>query len=113
LSFEPTTPGQTLAQQRAIAAIEQALTARRGRILLSQAAIDIVQWLVVVALAVLTLLIIAMVHVERPVTLAFSLIVYASAVAACMTLLMENDRPFAAGGNTVQPTALLEIRNYR
>jgi hypothetical protein len=111
LSLVPTTPGQTLAQQRAITAIEQALTARRGRILLSEAAIDTVQWVVVTVLAVLILLIIAMVNVERPVTLAFNLLIFATAVAACMTLLMENDRPFAAGGNTVQPTALLEIRS--
>jgi hypothetical protein len=111
LSFIPATPGQTFAQQRAVASIEQALAARRQRILLSKAAIAPIQWAVVVVLALLILLTIAMVHIDRRITLALNLLIYATSVAACLTLLMVNDRPFSAGGNTVRPTALLEIRS--
>jgi hypothetical protein len=32
-----------------------------------------------------------------------------TAVAACLVLLMVNDRPFATGGITIEPAALREI----
>ena len=49
------------------------------------------------------LLTIAMVHIDRPATVAVNLLVLSTAVAACHVLLMVNDRPFAASGITVQP----------
>jgi hypothetical protein len=49
------------------------------------------------------------VHVDRLATAAVNLFVFSTAVAACLVLLMVNDRPFAAGGITVQPIALREI----
>ena len=109
LSFVPVQPGQQLAQQRAVVALEQALEARRNRIMLSQTVIAPIQWIVIFTLAALVLLTIAMVHIDRPVTIAVNLFVFSSAVAACLALLMINDRPFAAGGNTVEPAALRQI----
>jgi hypothetical protein len=47
LSFSPATPEQQVAQERAVIAIEQALEARRYRIVLSQATISPIQWLVI------------------------------------------------------------------
>ena len=110
VAFVPVTPGQTLAQQRAVEAIEQALAARRLRILLSEAAIEPIQWIVIVVLTLFILLTVAMVHIDRRITAAINLLIYSGAVATCLTLLMANDRPFSAGGKTLQPTALLEIR---
>ena len=110
LSFKPAVEGQTLAQQRAVAALEQAFAARRSRILLSEAAIAPIQWIVIVLLTFLILITVAMVHVDRPITMFINLFIFATAVAASVVLLMVNDRPFAAGGNTVQPDALLELR---
>ena len=46
LSFSPVQANQKLAQQRALVAIEQALEARRNRVLLSQVEIAPVQWAV-------------------------------------------------------------------
>jgi hypothetical protein len=109
LSFVPAQPGQQLAQQRALVALEQALEARRGRIMLSQTVIAPIQWIVIFTLAALVLPTIAMVHIDRPVTTAINLFIFSSAVAACLALLMVCDRPFAAGGNTVEPAALREI----
>ena len=109
LSYVPTEPGQQLAQQRAVMAIEHALEARQSRVLLSKAAIAPIQWYVVVLLSVLILLTIVMVHVDRPATAAVNLLIFSTAVAACLVLLMVNDRPFAPGGFTLQPTALREI----
>jgi hypothetical protein len=57
----------------------------------------------------LILLTIAMVHVERPATVAVNLFILSTAVAACLVLLMVNDRPFGTGGITVQPEALREL----
>jgi hypothetical protein len=45
LSFVPAGPGQELAQQRAVIAIDEALEARRHRIVLSQSTIAPIQWL--------------------------------------------------------------------
>jgi hypothetical protein len=110
LSFKPTAAGETLAQQRAVAALEQAFAARRSRILLSEAAIAPIQWIVIVLLTLLILITVAMVHVDRSITMFINLLTFATAAAICVVLLMVNDRPFAAGGNTVQPSALLELK---
>jgi hypothetical protein len=109
LSFVPAQPGQLAVQQRAIVTLEQALDARRNRIVLSQAAIAPIQWLVIVLLDILILVTIAMVHIDRQVAAAANLFTFSTAVAACLVLLMVNDRPFASGGFTVQPAALREV----
>ncbi|MBV9220892.1 MAG: DUF4239 domain-containing protein [Methylobacteriaceae bacterium] len=109
LSYVPSTPGQNIAQRSAAAAIEQALEQRRSRIVLSHATISSLQWLVIAVLAVLIFLTIAMVHMDRQVTVATNLFMFSTAIAACLVLLMVNDRPFAAGGNTIEPSVLREI----
>jgi hypothetical protein len=108
LAFAPTTPGQRIAQERSVAAVEQVLEARRQRVLLSRATIAPIQWLVVVVLVALLLVMMAMVHLDRPRTVAINLFIFSTAVAACLVLLMVNDRPFASGGFTIQPDVLRE-----
>ncbi|HTI80567.1 MAG TPA: hypothetical protein VL614_08985 [Acetobacteraceae bacterium] len=109
LTFVPQQPGQQVAQDHAATAIERALNARRNRIVLSQAAISPAQWAVIFVLDSLILLTIAMLHVGRHVTTVVNLFVFSTAVAACVVLLMINDRPFTSGGITVLPTSLQEI----
>jgi hypothetical protein len=109
LDYVPTRPGQQLAQQRAVIALEQLLEARRGRITLSQAVIEPIQWIVIFVLATLVLLTVAMVHVDKPATAAVNLFIFATAVAASLALLMVNDRPLTAGGYYIGPTALQTI----
>lgn len=109
LSFAPAEPGQRIAQQRAVVAIEQALQARRDRILLSETFIAPIQWLVILILDVLILLTIGMVHIDRRVAAAVNLFTFSTAVAVCLVLLMVSDRPFSSGGITAQPDALREI----
>lgn len=111
LAFRPQTPGQGVAQQRAVVAIEQALAARRSRILLSESAIGPIQWVAVIVLCVLVLVTIAMIHVDTPITCAINLFVFATAIAVCLLILMVNDRPYAPGGNTVTPHALHELNS--
>ena len=108
-SFAPTSADQILAQQRAIAAVEQAFEVRRNRIRLSQIEIASVQWTVIFILAILILATTAMIHIGRPAAMVTTLFIFSTAVAASLVLLMQNDRPFAAGGITLTPAAFREI----
>jgi hypothetical protein len=109
LTFVPEQPGQRVAQDHAARAIERALQARRDRIVLSQTAIAPAQWTVIFVLDGLILLTIAMLHVGRHVTTVVNLFIFSTAIAACVVLLIINDRPFSAGGHTVLPTSLREV----
>jgi len=109
LSFVPAGAGQQVAQERAVIAVEQALDARRHRIVLSQATIAPIQWLVIFLLDVLILLTIAFVHLKRRATALVNLVVFSTAVASCLVLLMVHDRPFATGGVTIEPDALRDV----
>jgi Protein of unknown function (DUF4239) len=110
LSFAPSQPGQHVVQNRAVEALEQALEARRNRVLLSGAVIAPVQWLVIFLLDALALITIGMVHLDRRATAAVNMFVFSTAIAASVALLMINDRPFSAGGFTVEPTALQHLQ---
>jgi len=109
LSFTPVQANQQLAQQRALVAIEQALEARRNRVLLSQAEIAPIQWIVIIVLAVLILITLAMVLIENRIAMAITMFIYSTAFAFCLVLLMAYDRPFGVGGFSVQPTVLRDI----
>jgi hypothetical protein len=109
LTFVPQQPGQHVAQDHAARAIEDALHARRDRIVLSEAAIAPTQWAVIFVLDALLLLTVAMLHVGRHITTAVNLFILSTAVAACVVLLMINDRPFSSGGITVLPRSLQEV----
>src|SRR5262249_1595641 len=100
--------GQQIAQRRAIVAIERLLEARRQRIVLSQASIVPIQWDVVTVLTALLLLMIGIIHIDRPVASAVGMAILSAAVASCLVLLMVLDRPFAVGGINLEPTALRE-----
>jgi hypothetical protein len=108
-SFTPTQSDQVLAQQRAVAAVEQAFEVRRNRIRLSQVEIAWIQWVVIFILAILILTTTAMIHIGKPAAMATTLFIFSTAFASCVVLLMENDRPFATGGITLTPAAFREI----
>jgi hypothetical protein len=109
LSFTPVQSNQQLAQQRALVAIEQALEARRNRVLLSQAEIAPIQWIVIIGLAVLILITLAMVLIQERLAMAITMFIYSTGIAVCLVLLMVYDRPFGVGGFIVQPTVLRDI----
>ena len=109
LSFAPTQANQQLAQQRAVVAIEKALEARRNRVRLSQAEIAPIQWAAIGMLAVLILLTIAMIHVESRLAMLITMLIFSTAVAVCLVLLVVYDRPFGDGGFVVRPTVLRDV----
>ncbi|HUC18967.1 MAG TPA: hypothetical protein VMA37_14905 [Acetobacteraceae bacterium] len=108
-AFVPAGPNQVLAQERAIAAIDTVVSARRERVLLSQPVVAPLQWAVIVILGVLLLLTLALVHIDQRRTAATGIFILATALAACLLLLAVNDRPFASGGNTIEPAFLHQL----
>jgi hypothetical protein len=109
LSFETAQPTQQLAQQRALAALEQAFESRQRRIQLSHLEIAPVQWTVVLVLTVLILITLAMVHIDNLAAMTATMAIFSTAVAVCVILLMAYDQPFASGGVTMQPTLFRAI----
>jgi hypothetical protein len=107
LSFVPENPGQQIVQQRTLIAIEQALDARRNRILQSGASVLPMQWIVILVLATLMLVTVAIVHIERPPAMAVNLFILSTAIAVLLMLLLVSDRPFSTGGFNIQPDSLL------
>jgi hypothetical protein len=109
MAINAATRTQEIAQERVMAALQRVLEGRQNRILLSQGVISPIQWFVIILLDVFLLVTIAMVHLDRRITAAVNAFILSTAMAACLVLLMVHDRPFAAGGFTLQPGVLREI----
>ena len=101
--------GPALAQREIIATLDQALDARRQRILVSQSAVNAVKWLALFVQAACALVAIAMVHSDNRSAARLALGLFSTAVAVCIFLITAHDRPFT-GQLAVPPTALLEVR---
>ncbi len=108
LAAKLTESGQVASQQRIIVSVTQALDARRHRVLLSEGAVPPIQWLVILILDALMLTTIRFVHAHRAAAVA-NMLVFSTAIAACILLLMASDRPFSSGGVTLDPGALREV----
>jgi hypothetical protein len=101
--------GQAAAQREIVANLDNALDARRQRILLSRSAVDWVKWFALLLQAACTLIAIAMVHSDNRATARFAMGLFATAIAVCIFLLTAHDRPFT-GQFSVRPTPLLQVR---
>lgn len=101
--------GQAAAQRAIVASLENALDARRQRILLSQSEMNWVKWVSLILQAICTLTAIAMVHVDNRTTAAIAMGLFSTAIAVCILLITAHDRPFI-GQNSVQPTVLLQVQ---
>jgi hypothetical protein len=103
LSFVLGKPGEQVARQNAVVAVEHALEAieaTQNRIMLTKVVIFPAQSAVVFALDMPILPTVAMVHIDRRVTAAADL---PQPPAAWLVPPMVDDRPFAAGGVTLVP----------
>ena len=101
--------GQVTAQREIIANLDNALDARRQRILVSRANVDWVKWFVLIIEAACTLTGIAMVHSDNRAAARIAMGLFSAASAACILLLVAHDRPFT-GQLSVRPTPLLNVR---
>lgn len=101
--------GQVAAQREIVAALENALDARRQRILVSRSEVNWVKWMALMIQAICTLTAIAMVHSDNRLTARLAMGLFSTAVAVCILLIAAHDRPFT-GQLSVQPAVLLQVR---
>jgi hypothetical protein len=101
--------GQVAAQREIVAALLNALDARRQRILVSQSEVNWVKWIGLIIQAVCTLTAIAMVHSDNRVTAGLAIGLFSTAVAVCILLIAAHDRPFT-GQLSVRPGVHLQVQ---
>jgi len=108
LAMTPSGQGQQTAQREIAVALENALDARRQRIIISQSEVNWVKWLCLSLQAVCALLAIAMVHSDNRLTSAITMGLFGVGVAASLLLILAYDRPFT-GEFAVNPNPLLQV----
>ena len=101
--------GQAAAQREIVANLDNALDARRQRILVSRSEVNWVKWIALIGQAVCTLTAIAMVHSDNRAAARIAMGLFATAVGVCIFLLAAHDRPFT-GQLSVAPTPLMQVR---
>ena len=108
LGLQPTGPGQQIAQREIVTALENAMDARRQRLIISQAQVSVVKWCCIYLQAVCALIAIAMVHSDNRLASASMLFIFATGVAAAVLLIAAYDRPFV-GDASVRSDPLLQV----
>jgi multisubunit Na+/H+ antiporter MnhB subunit len=108
LSLTPNSQGQQTAQREITTALENALDARRQRIIISQSEVNWIKWSCLCLQAVCALLAIAMVHSDNRLTSAITMGLFGFGVAASLLLILAHDRPFS-GEISVGPNPLLQV----
>jgi len=109
LALNTSGTGQVAAQREIVAALENALDARRQRILVSLSEVNWLKWVALMIEAICTLTGIAMVHNDNRLTARIAMGLFSTAVAVCILLIAAHDRPFT-GQLSVRPAALLQVQ---
>jgi hypothetical protein len=112
LALTPRTEGQRTAQREIVASLQDALDARRERIIVSQSSVNWVKWSGMILVAALTLLAIAFVQSDNPLAAAIALWLFASAAACALVIIASQDRPFN-GEFRVRPDVLRQVEPAR
>ena len=108
LALEPQTPGQTAAQREIVVALENAMDARRQRIILSESTVNWVKWTSVLLQALCALVAIAIVHSDNKATAAVAMGLFATGIAVSIVLIASHSGPFS-GQISVGPDLLLQV----
>jgi hypothetical protein len=108
LMLNPQGDGQTVAQREMVSALENALDARRQRIILSGLTINWIKWTVLLVQAGLTLVTIALVHSDNRLANRIILGIFSTGIGTAVVLIATHSRPFA-GQVAVHPTVLLQV----
>ena len=109
LSLAPKSEGQIAAQREIVTGLENAMDARRQRIILSRSSVNWVKWTCLFAQAGCTLIAIAMVHCDNRAAAAIAMGIFSTGVAVSVLLIVSHDRPFS-GEISVKPDVLLQVR---
>jgi Protein of unknown function (DUF4239) len=105
LSLTPRGEGQVVAQREIVASLENALDARRQRIIISHATVNWVKWTGLILEAICMLLAIAVVHSDNRGSAAVAMAIFATGVAVSVVLIAAHNRPFS-GEVSVRPDLL-------
>jgi hypothetical protein len=108
LSLPAGSPGAQTAQHEITIALETALDARRQRIIVSRAEVNLVKWLSLYLQAACVMLAIALVHCDDRLASLTAIFLFATGAAAAVLLIAAHDRPFI-GQLAITPQPLLEI----
>jgi len=108
LSLQPVGAGQQIAQREIISALQNAMDARRQRLLLSQSQVTGIKWFCLYLQAVCALIAIALVHSDNRLASILSMLLFATGVATAILLIAAHDRPFI-GEISVSPDPLLQV----
>ena len=108
LALTPSSQGQQTAQREIATALENALDARRQRIVISESEVNLIKWLCLCLLAACSLIAIAMVHSDNRLASTITLGLFGIGVAASLLLILAHDRPFT-GELAVTPNPLLQM----
>ena len=108
LTLTPSSQGQTTAQREITTALENALDARRERIIISHSEVNWLKWVCLSLQAVCALIAIAMVHSDNRLASAITMGLFGIGVAASLLLILAHDRPFT-GEIAVSPNPLLRV----
>ena len=100
--------GQVAAQREIIGALDNALDARRQRVLISESQMNLVKWTTLIVMGVLFLVMVAIVHCDNQLALRLALGSFATAIGVSILLITAHDRPFT-GTNPVRPSPLLQV----
>jgi hypothetical protein len=108
VGVKPQGDGQVVVQREIVSSIQDALHARRQRIIVSESGINGVKWLGLLSLATLTLTAIAMVHSANRRSARVAMALFALAVAVVMTMLAAQNQPFS-GQLGLDPDVLEQV----
>jgi hypothetical protein len=108
LTLAPESQGQAAAQREIATSLENALDARRQRIIISRSQVNLVKWSCLTTQAVCILLAIAMVHIDNRRGSAIAMGIFATGIAVSVLLIAAHDRPFT-GEVSVGPDPLLQL----
>ena len=108
LAIAPADESQRMAQHETITALENALEARRQRIVISQSTVTTVKWAGLLLQALCALIAIAMVHSDNRTTCRIALMLFATGIALSVLLIAAYSRPFT-GEISVGPELLKQV----
>jgi hypothetical protein len=100
--------GQVAAQREIITGLQNALDARRQRVLISESQVNLVKWATLIVMGVCFLVMVAIVHSDNLLALRLALGSFATAIGISILLIMAHDRPFT-GQNAVRSSPLLQV----
>jgi hypothetical protein len=106
LALPSSTQGQGTARREIAVALENALDARRQRIIVSQSQVIAVKWSCLFVQAICVLLVVALVHSDNRLASTITMGILATGVAASGLLIAAHDRPFTG---QISPEPLLQV----